>query len=176
MSFFGKLSIHRTSWVGCPVFLNESLLIKPGIKRVKTLHLSMIKQIGIKIATHKINDNDAAMTSRKNIEQDKGNREVRISFRNHGNLSLLKYDYIQFTLKELIMKRGTRLMIDLTGVKFIDSNGIDLLNLLSRLGKKYESSIALVGVEPELNEMLRLVKKYTVFDINHIEPVKVVAI
>ena len=102
----------------------------------------------------------------------RGSREVHISFRNHGNLALLKYEYIQFTLKELIVKKGTHLIIDLTGVKFIDSSGFDQLNLLSRLGKKYKSTIALTGVEPEVYEMMKLVKKYTVFDINHIEPLK----
>lgn len=97
-------------------------------------------------------------------------REAHVSFRNHGNLALLKYDYIRFALKELITSSyGTKLIIDLTGVKFIDSTAFDTLNLLSRLGRRYNSSITLTGVEPEVMEMISLVKKYSVFDINHIQ-------
>lgn len=102
-------------------------------------------------------------------------REVRMSFRNHGNLGLLKHGFIQFGLKETVMKRGTRLIIDLTGVKFIDSDSFDTLNLLSRLARKYDSIIWLQGVEPEVMEMMRLVKKYSVFDIQHVEPLNEVA-
>ena len=99
----------------------------------------------------------------------RGVREIHVSFRNHGNLTLLKYDYIRFALKELITSYGTKLIIDLTGVKFIDSTAFDTLNLLSRLGRKYNSSITLTGVESEVMEMIRLVKKYSVFDINHVQ-------
>ena len=104
------------------------------------------------------------------LERNEG-KEVLVSFRNHGNLSLLRHGYIRFTLKEQIRNRGTRLIMDLTGIKFIDSDSLDTLNLLSRLGRKYDSSIWLKGVEPEVIELLELVKKYSVFDIQHIEPV-----
>jgi anti-anti-sigma regulatory factor len=98
-------------------------------------------------------------------------REVQVSFRNHGNLALLKHDYIKFTLKELITKKGTRVIIDLAGVKFIDSDAFDILNLLSRLGKKYDSTVSLTNVEPETMELITMVKKYCVFDISRIQEI-----
>ncbi|MBN1949796.1 MAG: anti-sigma factor antagonist [Bacteroidales bacterium] len=98
-------------------------------------------------------------------------REVIVSFRNHGTLGLLKHGFIQFTLKEVIQEKGSRLIMDITGVKLIDSDSIDILNLLSRLGRKYDSVIWLRGVEPEVLELLALAKKYAVFDIQHVEPV-----
>lgn len=111
-----------------------------------------------------INENDIK------LERNEG-KEVLVSFRNHGNLSLLKHDYFRFTLMEQVRSRGTRLIMDLTGIKTIDSASLDTLNLLSRLGRKYDSSIWLKGVEPEIIELLKLARKYSVFDIQHIEAV-----
>jgi anti-anti-sigma regulatory factor len=112
------------------------------------------------------------MKMKVNIEIEKNDaNEVQVSFRNHGNLALLKHDYILFTLKELITKAGTKLIIDLGGVKFIDSNGFDALNLLSRLGRKYNSTISLMNVEPEAMELIYLVRKYCVFDIKNVQEV-----
>ena len=104
------------------------------------------------------------------LERNEG-KEVLVSFRNHGNLGLLKHGFIRFTLKEQVRNKGTRLVIDLTGIKFIDAESIDTLNLLSRLGRKYNSSIWLKGVEPEVVELLELARKYSVFDIQHVEPI-----
>lgn len=115
------------------------------------------------------------MKTQLGIKQ-KGCNEVIVSFRNHGSLALLKHGYIRFTLKELVMQKNKRLIIDLTGVKFIDDQGFDMLNLLSRLGKKYHSVIHLTGVEPEVMEIIKLLKKYSVFDINHVEPAEAVTV
>ena len=95
---------------------------------------------------------------------------VLVSFRNQENLGILKNSFVRQYLTDLITKRGTLLELDLNGVRFIDSQGFDTLNILTRVGRKYNSSLMLKGVEKEVIEMMNLARRYYVFDVRHIEP------
>jgi anti-anti-sigma regulatory factor len=103
------------------------------------------------------------------------NRKVLISFRNQERLVVLKYGIVRQYLTDLITQRSTELELDLTGVRFIDNEGFDTLNILARLGRKYDSKLILKGVEKEVLEMMDLAKKYYVFDVKFIEPAMVQA-
>lgn len=98
-------------------------------------------------------------------------RQIRVSFKNSEALLSLKFDFIREYLKDLITKRGTLMEINLNGIQFIDNEIIDTLNFLYRLGKKYNSGLALKAVEPEVFEMIDLARKYYVFDIKQVEPI-----
>jgi|WetSurMetagenome_2_1015567.scaffolds.fasta_scaffold457072_1 anti-anti-sigma regulatory factor len=102
-------------------------------------------------------------------------RKVLISFRNQEKLLVLKYAIVRQYLTDLITERETELELDLTGVRFIDNEGFDTLNILSRLGRKYNSKLVLKGVEKEVIEMMELAKKYYVFDVHYVEPVLIQA-
>jgi len=97
-------------------------------------------------------------------------KKVLVSFRNQENLGILKNSFVRQYLTDLITKRGTLLELDLSGIRFIDSEGFDTLNILTRIGRKYDSSLMLKGVEKEVIEMMNLAKRYYVFDVRHIEP------
>jgi anti-anti-sigma regulatory factor len=101
------------------------------------------------------------------------NRKVLISFRNQEKLVVLKYAIVRQYLTDLITERGTELELDLTGVQFIDNEGFDTLNILARLGRKYNSKLVLKGVERAVIEMMDLARKYYVFDVRYIEPAMV---
>jgi ABC-type transporter Mla MlaB component len=98
-------------------------------------------------------------------------RKVLVSFRNQEKLDILKNTFVKQYLTDLITKRGTLLELDLKGVRFIDNEGFDTLNILTRIGQKYNSSLMLKGVEKEVIEMMDLAKRYYVFNVRHIEPV-----
>ncbi len=97
------------------------------------------------------------------------NTKVSASFRTEEKSSALKMDSIRKQLITIICKRGTHLELDLAGIRFIDSDGFDTLNLIHRLGKKYGSTLTLKGVEVEVLEMIDLLKKYHVFHIHQIK-------
>jgi anti-anti-sigma regulatory factor len=102
------------------------------------------------------------------ITQNKDNK-VGISFNNSDQLTKANMGVIRQYLTEIITNPGTTLEIDLTGIHFIDNSGYDTLNLLSRIGRKYGSSILLKGVSIEVYEMIKLLKKYYVFDVQNID-------
>jgi anti-anti-sigma regulatory factor len=107
-------------------------------------------------------------TKRKYLHIRKEGKKASASFRNIDKITAVDANLIRQDLIKIICERGTRLELDLRGIRFIDNEGFDALNLLYRLGRKYGSTLALKGVEPELLEMINLVKKYHVFHVQQI--------
>lgn len=97
------------------------------------------------------------------------NETISVSFRGEDKSLILKMNGIRKQLIKLISKRGTHLELDLTGIRFIDSNGFDTLNLIHQIGRKYDSLLSLIGVENEVLEMIDLLRKYHVFHIQQIK-------
>jgi len=109
-------------------------------------------------------------TANIKIERNASNN-ISISFSDCESLQDLKYTYVNQYLKQLITTRGTTMIFNMNGIHFIDNEIIDILNMLYRLGKKYNSNLVLKAVEPEVFEMINLAKKYYVFNVQHIESI-----
>jgi hypothetical protein len=58
----------------------------------------------------------------------------------------------------------------MSGIHTINEEWIDTFNFLSRIAKKYNSSVRLIGVEIEVLEMIQLIRQYYFFDIQHVKP------
>lgn len=98
------------------------------------------------------------------------NEEVNVTIGNAEELSLFNSEIIKKYLKNIITKKDTRLDIDLSGIHCINGEWIDTLNFLSRIARKYNSSIRLIGVEREVYEMIELIRQYYFFDIQYVKP------
>lgn len=98
------------------------------------------------------------------------NEEINVTIGNAEETSLFNSEVIKKYLKNIITKKDTRLDIDLTGIHSINNDWIDMLNFLSRIAKKYNSTIRLVGVEKEVYEMIELIRQYYFFDIQYVKP------
>jgi anti-anti-sigma regulatory factor len=102
------------------------------------------------------------------IVQNKDNK-VAVSFNNSDQLTKANMGVIRQYLTDVVANPGTILELDLSGIHFIDNTGYDTLNLISRIGRRYGSSLTLKGVGVEVYEMINLLKKYYVFDIQDIK-------
>ncbi len=91
------------------------------------------------------------------------------SFRNY-KLTVLNSEAIRLGLLDIVTIRDSELEINLSGVKFIDSSIFDVFNLLSRMGKRFNSRVYLSNVGVELLELIELVKLHSVFDIKKVIP------
>jgi anti-anti-sigma regulatory factor len=95
--------------------------------------------------------------------------KVGVSFNNSDQLTKTNIDVIRQYITDIITNPGTSLEIDLSGIQFIVITGYDTLNLLSRIARKNGSSLSLTGVGAEVLEIMKLLKKYYVFDIQVIK-------
>ena len=132
--------------------------------------INHIEQLGIIVECSKIKMDVMSEVLSNILVIHRENTKVSVSFRTEEKLSALKMDSVRKQLIKIICRRGTHLELDLAGIRFIDSDGFDTLNLIHRLGKKYRSTLTLKGVEVEVLEMIDLLKKYHVFHIQQIMP------
>lgn len=102
-------------------------------------------------------------------EQINHNSEFKIM--TPDSISMMSAEALKAYIKKIITQRNTRLEIDLSGIHNIDNEWFDAFNFLSRLGRKYGSSITLTGVENDVMEIIELIRKYYFFDIQAVEPV-----
>ncbi len=94
-----------------------------------------------------------------------GRKKAIASFSNTTHLNILNTEIIRLGLIDIVTMRNTEVIFDLSGINVIDCSIVDTLNLLSRLAKRFNSLLLLSHVSPELQEMLDLIKVYSVFDI-----------
>jgi anti-anti-sigma regulatory factor len=102
------------------------------------------------------------MQRNQKVEDAEFGRAVEMSIFNTG--------IVKQYLKKIITRKGTQLDIDLSGIHSINEDWIDTFNFLSRMARKYNSSVRLIGVEKEVLEMIELIRKYYHFDIQHVKP------
>jgi len=132
--------------------------------------MTHMEQLGIIVECSKIKMNVMSEVLSNILVVHRENTKVSVSFGTEEKSSALKMDIVRKQLIKIISRRGTHLELDLAGIRFIDSDGFDTLNLIHRLGKKYGSTLTLKGVESEVLEMIDLLKKYHVFHIQQIKP------
>lgn len=102
-------------------------------------------------------------------EQINHNSELKIM--TSDSTSMMSAQVLRNFIKGIITTPNTQLEIDLSGIHTIDNEWFDTFNFLSRLARKYGSSITLTGVENDVMEIIELIRKYYFFDIRTVEPV-----
>lgn len=92
-------------------------------------------------------------------------KKVDVSFKNIQSLSGQSVENIRNRLINFVTRKNYEIVINLSGIKMIESVVFDNLNLLSRMAKRYNSIICLTHIEVELLEIIELIKDYLVFDL-----------
>ncbi len=85
---------------------------------------------------------------------------VNVFFDNQEKINVFNAENVQQDLNDIIRVPGTNLNLSLKGIKFIDSSGFKALNRVARIADNYDSSIVLKDIDPDLKELIILVKKF----------------
>lgn len=72
-------------------------------------------------------------------------------------------------IKELIEQKNILITIELNNIQMLGENDFDSLNLLARLAKNSNSRIVLNNVSQRMQELIDLIKSYTVFEIDYLK-------
>jgi len=99
------------------------------------------------------------------ITKGKQGTTIEVSLGNISKLSVINVNQVNFDLIALASEPRTKVLLNLHGVKFIDSEGFQCLSQLTQLAREHQSSIELMGINPELDELINLVKKHSDIDI-----------
>jgi anti-sigma B factor antagonist len=82
-----------------------------------------------------------------------------------GEVDLRTSPQLRGVFLELVDERPSRIIIDLTGVDYVDSSGVGTVVELKRRAMRSESKVVLVGLQPRVRslfEITRLDKFFTI--------------
>ncbi len=83
-----------------------------------------------------------------------------------GDLVVADVDKLRREVKDLINKKIVKIVIDFSGVNFIDSSGIGLLvEFLKTLGKYEDGKLKLANLGKYVKEVLKQIQLYSIFEI-----------
>ena len=76
---------------------------------------------------------------------------------------------LYYELKELIEQKNILITIELNNIQMLGENDFDSLNMLARLAKLSNSRIVLNNVSQRMQELIDLIKSYTVFEVDYLK-------
>lgn len=88
------------------------------------------------------------------------------SFYDMPKLNVLNSKEVESTLLPLVCREDSNLILNLSGIKFIDSSGFETLLSLYKTAKINNSNLNLINLSEELLELVKLVELDTVFQLN----------
>ena len=97
------------------------------------------------------------------ITVDRIENTYLVSFFNTSKLNVLNSKEIEEQLMPMVNRPDSVLTLNMTGIKFIDSSGFEMLLNLYKTAKINNSNLKLLNISDELTELLKLVELDRVF-------------
>ena len=88
-----------------------------------------------------------------------------ISFKNLNKLNILIAQAVKEDLAPYINIPNNKLILDLSGVEYIDSSGFGVLLSILRSSRKNNTIFKMCNISGELMELIKLLKLQNIFDI-----------
>ncbi len=89
-----------------------------------------------------------------------------VSFYNVSKLNVLNSKEIESQILPLVCKKDSNLILNFSGIKFIDSSGFEVLMNIYKESRLYESDVDFINLSDELMELIKLVELDQVFHMN----------
>ena len=99
----------------------------------------------------------------------KQGRNIHLSFNCINKINFIITENLKRDLFNFVKKPRTNLILNLYGIKFIDSEGFSALNLISKVSRNFGSTFTLVNINSEVMELFELARKFTHFNIYYVE-------
>ena len=97
------------------------------------------------------------------ITVDRIENTYLVSFFNISKLNVLNSKEIEMQLMPMVNQPDSVLTLNMTGIKFIDSSGFEMLLNLYKTAKINNSNLKLLNISDELTELIKLVELDRVF-------------
>jgi len=101
------------------------------------------------------------------LKTDKINNVVIVRFDNIDRFNALITEPVKEELKSLYNKPDTRLILNLEGIRFIDSSGFGVFLSILKTANNNHGQFKLCNIETEVMELFRLLQLHNVFEIHN---------
>ena len=99
------------------------------------------------------------------LKIERENNRFIVSFFEINRLNTTISRIIEKQLIQLLNENGAELLLDLKGIKFIDTSGFNTLHKLHEVANKYNSRLFLTNVSLEVKELFRLLELEDAFTV-----------
>ncbi|NQU81491.1 MAG: STAS domain-containing protein [Bacteroidetes bacterium] len=99
------------------------------------------------------------------LKIERENNRFIVSFFEINRLNTTISRIIEKQLIQLLNENEAELLLDLKGIKFIDTSGFNTLHKLHEVANKYNSRLFLTNVSLEVKELFRLLEVENTFTI-----------
>jgi anti-sigma B factor antagonist len=101
------------------------------------------------------------------LKTDRINNVIIVRFDNIDRFNALITEPVKEDLKSLFNKPDTRLILNLEGIRFIDSSGFGVFLSILKTANNNHGQFKLCNIEPEVMELFRLLQLHNVFEIHN---------
>lgn len=99
------------------------------------------------------------------LKIERKNNRFIVSFFKVSRLNTTISKIIEKQLSQLLNENGAELLLDLQGIKFIDTSGFNTLHKLNGIAEKYNSRLILTNVSAEVKDLFRLLEVEDAFTV-----------
>lgn len=89
-----------------------------------------------------------------------------LSFDNVNKLNILIAQSFKEEVGKYITRQNTKLVLDLSGIEYVDSSGFGALLSILRNAKNNDSQFKICNVSSDVMELVRLLQLHNVFEIH----------
>jgi len=101
------------------------------------------------------------------LKTDKINNVIIVRFDNIDRFNALITEPVKEDMKSLFNKPDTKLILNLEGIRFIDSSGFGVFLSILKTANNNHGQFKLCNIEPEVMELFRLLQLHNVFEIHN---------
>ena len=101
------------------------------------------------------------------LKTDRINNVIIVRFDNIDRFNALITEPVKEDMKSLFNKPDTRLILNLEGIRFIDSSGFGVFLSILKTANNNHGQFKLCNIEPEVMELFRLLQLHNVFEIHN---------
>jgi anti-sigma B factor antagonist len=101
------------------------------------------------------------------LKTDRINNVIIVRFDNIDRFNALITEPVKEDLKSLFNKPDTKLILNLEGIRFIDSSGFGVFLSILKTANNNHGQFKLCNIEPEVMELFRLLQLHNVFEIHN---------
>lgn len=107
--------------------------------------------------------------AKNSITVKKQFRSYRVSINQSDKINFLIADEVKMNLFELVRNPRSHLILNLSNIKFIDSAGLAVLDLISKVSEVFGSKFTIIKVKDEVAELFEMAKQHQGIRINYLE-------
>ena len=97
---------------------------------------------------------------------DKIENKYLVSFYDVSKFNILNSKEIESKLLPLVSQKDSNLILNFSGIRFIDSSGFEVLMNIFKTSKNNNSDLNLINLSEDLMELMELVEMDQVFQLN----------